>query len=926
MAGRTVTALAVALTAAIATPAAVAAPITAPVAAWVPDGEVKAVAVSGSTAYIGGNFTRIAPYTGASARFDASNGQLKNPWPEVEGVVNAVALDGAGGWYLGGDFRSVGGVPRTDLAHVLSNGTVDPSWAPATDGTVRALAVDNPSGPIYVGGEFGTVNGNARSHLAGLTRATGALTGFTGGVSDSSLGLTGVHALLLKGTTLYVGGNFNQAQGSNGSAARNRVAAFTVASSVLTLWNPNANHTVNGLAADPDGTDIFISGRFNGVNTPQVARYGLAKVDEPAGTADPNWVAPLQFGPELTSMTISGGWIYIGGGNIRFNPTLPPLPAAAISVVGAVASPNWKPTTPGAVTSLAAAGSTVYIGTGNLGSGPLSDGPHPGLIAVDAINATPSGFAPQFGRGRQQFPSGTTTGTRAIAVNGSDVVAGGTFINVGGVERRNLAAIDLSTGRATAFNPPMKGQFSNFSYVNAVAVTNDGVVWAGGEFATEDPNPRSNLAAFDPTSGALTSFHRDPNGPVSALVASGPSVYVGGGFTTVGGAARHNVAALRHVPGEDGTVQSFDVATDGPVRALALAGDTLYLGGQFQNVNTALASLTRARRNAAAVDAATGLARAWDPNLDGPVNALAVSADSVFAGGEFANVNGSTMRQRLAAFDRQVGSARVWAPSADAPVRSLALHGPTVFAGGDFATVNGTARRGIVALDAQTGASDPLSIDLSPEERDGPLPPITRVDALFASPATGLLTGGSFVMNAPTLRAANLTRFGLPALPGGPPPAEGTNDVDPNLLSFSASTKRFRVGRRATPADGQATAAAAATSKPQKKAPRGTTLGLRLSEPARVRFRVLTKSTGRQVGNKCVKATRKNRKRKRCTKLTAKRPTFVRSAPAGRSKVEWSGHLGRKALRRGGYVLRATPTDAAGNTGKSRSLSFKIVR
>jgi hypothetical protein len=375
------------------------------------------------------------------------------------------------------------------------------------------------------------------------------------------------------------------------------------------------------------------------------------------------------------------------------------------------------------------------------------------------------------------------------------------------------------------------------------------------------------------------------------------------------------------VPGDDGTVESFDVATDGPVRALALAGDTLYLGGQFQNVNTALASLTRARRNAAAVDAATGLARAWDPNVDGPVNALAVSADSVFAGGEFANVNGSTVRQRLAAFDRQVGSARVWAPSADAPVRSLALHGPTVFAGGDFATVNGTARRGIAALDAQTGASNPLSIDLSPEERDGP--PIARVDALFASPATGLLTGGSFVMSTPTPRAANLARFGLPALPGVATPVEA-NDVAPDLLGFSASAKRFRVGRRATPADGQATVAA--KKKRQKKAPRGTTLRLRLDEPARVRFRVLKKSTGRKVGNKCVKATRKNGKRKRCTRLTAKRPTFVRLAPAGRSRFTWSGRLRRKALPRGGYVLRATPTDAAGHTGKSRSLAFKVVR
>ena len=42
--------------------------------------------------------------------------------------------------------------------------------------------------------------------------------------------------------------------------------------------------------------------------------------------------------------------------------------------------------------------------------------------------------------------------------------------------------------------------------------------------------------------------------------------------------------------------------------------------------------------------------------------------------------------------------------------------------------------------------------------------------------------------------------------------------------------------------------------------------------------------------------------------------------------MAWSGRIRRKALKRGGYVLRATPTDGAGNTGKARSLSIKIVR
>lgn len=900
--------------------------VTDPVSTWVPDGEVKAIAVSGSTAYIGGNFSRIAPYTGSSALFDASDGDLKKPWPEVEGVVNAVAPDGTGGWYLGGDFRSVGGVPRTDLAHVMSNGALDPNWAPTTNGLVRALAVGTDA--VFAGGEFSAANGVSRGNLAGFTAATGGLTNFVGSVSTSGavtlFDPVGVHALLLISSTLYTAGEFNQAQSGLTLATRLRGAAFNITSSQIQAWNPSTNRLINGLAHDSDGTDLFIGGRFSRLNvdpndpfnTGQL-RSAVAKVDEAGGTADPNWVAPLQPATDLTTLMVFGSQVYVAG-TVRVAPAeIWPVASYSTANNNAGLNINWHPVPAGGVQSLAAAGSMVYIG-----SGAFADGPQPAIIGVDATNFPASGtpsFAPALGHGRQTLPSGQSAGVRAIGANGSDVVAGGTFTNVGGVERRNLAAMNLNTGQPTGFDPPMKGQFSALASVSAVALTNDGLVWAGGEFITEGPNERTGLAAFDAGSGAIASFHRDPNGSgVSALVASGSTVYAAGGFTQVGGLPRRNIAALRNVPGEEGAVLPFDV--DGPVRALALAGDTLYLGGTFSSVNGSLAALKRDRRNLAAVDSTTGLARDWDPDADNAVRALAVAGDTVFAGGEFGMVNRSTPRQRLAAFDALSGAARAWDPSVDAPARSLAVYGPTVFAGGDFANVNGgVPRAGIAALDAQTGASDPLSVDLSPEERSGPLlPPVARVGVLFASPQTGLLTGGSFVMDTPTLRTANLAAFGLPPLPlGGVATAD---DTDPDL-SLTVSRRRFGVGRRATPPDGTATA----SRRARRNAPRGTTLRLRLSEPARVQFELLIKSKGRRVGKKCVETTRANRKRKRCIRLTRK-GTFRRSAPGGRSKVPFSGRIGRRALKRGRYVLRATPTDAAGNTGKARSQSITIVR
>jgi hypothetical protein len=43
-------------------------PTSSPSPAWIPDGEVNAVAVSGSTAYIGGEFGHLAPLTGGGPR------------------------------------------------------------------------------------------------------------------------------------------------------------------------------------------------------------------------------------------------------------------------------------------------------------------------------------------------------------------------------------------------------------------------------------------------------------------------------------------------------------------------------------------------------------------------------------------------------------------------------------------------------------------------------------------------------------------------------------------------------------------------------------------------------------------------------------------------------------------------------------------
>lgn len=106
----------------------------------------------------------------------------------------------------------------------------------------------------------------------------------------------------------------------------------------------------------------------------------------------------------------------------------------------------------------------------------------------------------------------------------------------------------------------------------------------------------------------------------------------------------------------------------------------------------------------------------------------------------------------------------------------------------------------------------------------------------------------------------------------------------------------------------------------------GTQVSFVLSEPATVEFTLRRARPGRTIGRRCVRPTRRNRNRPRCTRYVRLRGSFVRQGFRGDNRFGLSGRWRGRKLPPGRYQLEAAPIDAAANRGVALRQGFRIVR
>ena len=273
------------------------------------DNVVRAIARSGSSIYIGGDFS-----AGAGASYVNSNKVAKwngSSWSAldlgVSGRVNALATDAEGNLYAGGDFSLAGGASASRVAKW--DGLSWSRLGAGVNGTVNALAVDD-AGNLYVGGDFTTAGSVSASRVAKWDGTSWSALGT--GMNDVVKALETVD--YCGHTVVYAGGAFSTA----GGGAAQHVAMWDGA-----LWSAVgsglggdvANDAVLALAAA--GPDVlYAGGSFYSVSASpdylgraQVTNRACAPSSATAASTSPeeamvSWTNPVS-GPGWDEMVVT---------------------------------------------------------------------------------------------------------------------------------------------------------------------------------------------------------------------------------------------------------------------------------------------------------------------------------------------------------------------------------------------------------------------------------------------------------------------------------------------------------------------------------------------------------------------------------------------------------------------------------------------
>ncbi len=504
-----------------------------------------------------------------------------------------------------------------------------------TDGTVKAIVEDTTNGRIIIAGEFDKVIPNI---------PFGALVDPQSGAVYSHLPVPNgtVHVAMqdhLGGW--YLAGDFTKV----GSVNRNKLAYITAGAEVGT-WAPEINGSVLSIALN--GDTVFIAGSFTMVNGEicgQLAALDATMGDllDFRGRFGQNTVSPA-----IKRIEIYDNKLFAGGSFNRVNDggangvRLSPLDPEKVF-------PSSQPNNFVKIVVEDGQGGWIIQGTFTQ----VGDSLRNGFAHIDA--------------------SGKVSAWKIVANNSitsmysveNTLYIGGYFSVINGVNREKIAAFDIPSQSLKPWNPRITEPARTITADEEVVYAAAGGGLTGNFRAKFNlfnvTDPEELLAEFFPTGNVVNSI-RDGNG----------GWYLIGNFYN----DVQDIGKIAHI-GADGELKEFSFHSFGQVHAAALFGDTLVIGGSFQEINFV------ERHNLAMVNRHTGELLDWSVHCDGEVRAMEFKNNKIYFTGPFRTID-DVPRRGAAAMSRSSLALSPWNPGAGGNATVLKIIDDKAYIGGEM--------------------------------------------------------------------------------------------------------------------------------------------------------------------------------------------------------------------------------------------------
>jgi trimeric autotransporter adhesin len=589
---------------------------------------VHALATRNGKVIAAGNFTGTDPYwgdrvdIGAILQADPTSDSFEQFGAGIVGSIEAL-LVADDQLVVGGLITQAGGQATQNLA-IWSWETQ--SWTPITESTVghvRALA--RSGNRLYIGGDSGLSMWNLELNQWEIIDGLGSVNGPVRHVS-------------IQDGSLYIAGGFTTIAGLEGETSAVRMNLTTQIWERLDI--PGAMNVMIGAWG---GNTWVISGLTDSVGVPyQIFEFNPAQNTWRAwtGGATESIKALYYFDQQWF---VGGAFTRIGGRVTGYAAKYDPIQNTWSRLDAAF---------DGGVYALAASGPQLFVG-GQFANIPGGI-PSSGIASMNVEDGSVNGI-------------GANSFTYSMHTVGSHLYVGGAFNSIAGLPARNAAALQISTDSWDAISTASSGTNNR---VSSILSYEQDIIW-GGTFTSIGGVNASNVARYSPSTRTWTSL--GSVGEVRGMAVVGDTLFIAGSFTAANGVPARMIARRNMKTGTWSAVGDVSHA----IQSIATDGRYVYVSGYFESIdsNSSLSGYARYDTQTGEwspmpegkpasfaysflkvgdylyvghfgvhryhIPTEEWMALDGGPSTGGPVRAMANIGEYLYVGGEFREVGGS---------------------------------------------------------------------------------------------------------------------------------------------------------------------------------------------------------------------------------------------------------------------------------------------